>query len=72
MYNLYSSPNSSRVIKSRRMGWVGHVVYMWDLRNMYKILVEKPEGKRLLGRLRCSWEDNIKFSVRETGFGVVN
>jgi hypothetical protein len=36
-------------------------------RNAYKILVEKPDGKRPLGRPRCRWVDNIKMDLRETG-----
>jgi hypothetical protein len=35
--------------------------------NTYRILVGKPEGKRLLGKLRCRWEDNIKMDVRWDG-----
>jgi hypothetical protein len=31
------------MVKSRRMGWIGHVAYMGDMRNSYRILVEKPE-----------------------------
>jgi hypothetical protein len=31
--------------------------------------VGKPEGKRLLGRSRCRWEDNIKMDLREVGWG---
>jgi hypothetical protein len=38
------------------------------MRNAYKILVRKREGKRPLGRPRRSWEDNIKISLRETGW----
>jgi hypothetical protein len=41
-----------RVIKSRRMGWAGHVARMWESRGVYRVLVEKPEGKRPLGRPR--------------------
>jgi hypothetical protein len=29
----------------------------------------KPEGKRPLGRPSCSWEDNIRMDLRETGWG---
>jgi hypothetical protein len=47
------------MIKSRRMRWVGHVTRMGKKRNAYRILVEKPEGKRPLGRPR-RWEDAIK------------
>jgi hypothetical protein len=36
-------------------------------RTAYKILVGKPEGKRLLGRPRCRWVENIKMDLREIG-----
>jgi hypothetical protein len=47
---LYTSPNIIRVIKSRRMSWVGHTACMGAMRNAYKILVGKSEGKRPLQR----------------------
>jgi hypothetical protein len=50
LHNLYSSPNITRMIKSRRMRWAGHVARMWKTRNAYRILVGRPEGKRPLGR----------------------
>jgi hypothetical protein len=59
LHNLYASPNIIRVIKSRRIRWMGHVAHMGEMRNVYKILVRKPEGKRLLGRPRHIWEGNI-------------
>jgi hypothetical protein len=42
---------------------------MGEKRNAYRILVGKPEGKRLVGRPRCRWEDNIKKDLREIGWG---
>jgi hypothetical protein len=42
LHNLYSSPNIIRIIKSRRMRWVGHVARMGEKRNMYRLLVGKP------------------------------
>jgi len=42
---------------------------MWDRRNVYRILVGKPEGKRPLGRPRRRWEDNIKMGLQELGCG---
>jgi hypothetical protein len=57
--DLYSSPNTIRVIKSRRMRWAGHVSRMGEGRGAYRILVERPEGRRPLGRPRRRWEDNI-------------
>jgi hypothetical protein len=61
LQNLYSSPNIIRTIKSRRMRWAGHVARMGEKRNSYRILVEKPEGRRPLGRPRRRWMDNIKM-----------
>jgi hypothetical protein len=49
------------------MRLAGHVGYIGEKRNSYKILVGKPEGKRLLGRLRCRWEDNTRMDLREIG-----
>ena len=66
---LYSSPNIVRVIKSRRMRWAGHVARMVEGRGVYRVLVGKPEGKRLLGRPRRRWEDNIKMDLQEVRCG---
>jgi hypothetical protein len=49
------------------MIWAGHVAQMDVKRNACRILVGKPEGKILLGKLRYKWEDNIKLDIRETG-----
>jgi hypothetical protein len=46
--NLYRSPNIVRVIKSR-IRWTGHVARMGEGRGVYRFMVGKPEGKRLLG-----------------------
>jgi hypothetical protein len=56
-------------IKSRRMRWAGHVARMGEGRNVYRVLVGKPEGKRPLGRPRRRWEDGIKMDLRESGWG---
>jgi hypothetical protein len=69
LYNLYSSPNIIRVIKSRRIRWAGHVACMGDRRGAYRILVGRPEGRRPLGRPRRRWEDNIKMDLQEVGLG---
>jgi hypothetical protein len=41
-------------------------------RNAYRILMEKPEGKRPLGRPRHRWVDNIKMDIRVIGWGGMN
>jgi hypothetical protein len=46
LHDLYSSPDVIRQIKSRRMRWAGHVARMGEGRNVYGVLVRKPEGKR--------------------------
>jgi len=67
--DLYSSPNIIRLIKSRRIRWAGHVAPMGERRGVYRVLVEKPEGKRPFGRPRCRWEDNIKMDLQEARCG---
>jgi hypothetical protein len=52
LHSLYSSPKIVRVIESRRMRWAGHVARMGEGRYVYRVLVERPEGKRPLGRSR--------------------
>ena len=67
--DLYSLPNFVRVVKSRRMRWAEHVVRIGERRGVHRVLVGKPEGKRLLGRPRRRWEDNIKMDLQEAGGG---
>jgi hypothetical protein len=69
LHNLYSSPSIFRVIKSRKIKWARHVARMGQKRNVYRILVGKPEGSRLLGRPRLRREDNVKMDLREIGWG---
>jgi hypothetical protein len=71
-HNLYSSLNTVRVIKSRRMRWVGHAAQMEEGRGVYRVLVGRPKGKRPLGRPRYKWEDNIKMDLREIGINGAN
>jgi hypothetical protein len=52
---LYSSPSIIRIMKARRMRWVGHAARMGEKRNAYRLLVGKPEGRRPLGRPRRRW-----------------
>jgi hypothetical protein len=67
---MYSSPYIIRQIKSRRMRWAGHVARMGEGRNVYRVMVGKPEGKTPLERPRRIWEDGIKMDLGEIRWGV--
>jgi hypothetical protein len=69
---LYSSPSIIRIIKMRRMRLVGHVAQMDENRNVYRLWMGKPEGKRPLGRPRCRWVDDIRMNLLELGCGDVD
>jgi hypothetical protein len=45
---------------------------MGEKRNVYRLLVGKPEGKRPLGRPRSRWIDDIKMDLIEIGVNVVD
>jgi len=65
LHNLYCLTKIIRVIKSRRMRWAGHVARMEDRRTAYRVLVGKPEGKKLLWKPRLSLEITIKTDNQE-------
>jgi hypothetical protein len=66
--DLYSSLNIVHIIISRRIRWAEHVARMVERRGVYRVLVGKPEGRKLLGRPRRRWKDNIKMNLQEVGF----
>jgi len=70
--DLYCSPSIVWFIKSGRMRWAWHVARIGERRGIYRVLVGKPEGKRLLGKRRRRWEDNIKMDLQEVGCGCVD
>jgi hypothetical protein len=72
LHDLCSSPSIIRIMKSRRMRWAGHVARMGEKRNVYRLLVGKPEGRRPLGRPRCRWLDNIRMDLVDVGWGDVD
>jgi len=51
------------------MRWAGHVARMGERRDVYRVLVGKPERKRALERPRHRWKDNIKMDLEEVGCG---
>ena len=51
---------------------MGHVSRRGDRRDVYRVLVGKPEGKRQLGRPRRRWEDSIKMDLQEVECGYMD
>jgi len=66
---MYASPNIIRVIKSRRIRWVGNVTRTGERKGSYKGLVGKRERKGPLARPRHRWKDNIRMDLKEVGWG---
>jgi hypothetical protein len=69
--DLYSSLSIIRIIKLRRMKWAEQVARMWKKRNVYRLLVGKPEGKRPQWRPTCRCVDKIKKDLVDIEYGGV-
>jgi len=65
--DVYFSPNISRVIKSRRVRWVGNVAFRGERRGVHR--VGNPERTKPFGRHSHRWEDNIMMDPQEVGCG---
>jgi hypothetical protein len=73
LYDLYSSPSTITMIKSRRLKWAGNVARIGKKKkNAYRLLVGKSKGKRPLGRPRRRRVENIKMDLGEIGWGGVD
>jgi hypothetical protein len=59
-------------MKLRRMRLAGHVARMDEKKNVYRLLVGKPDGRRPLGRPRRRWFDNIRTGLVQAGLGNVD
>ena len=70
LHSLYRLPNRVRVVKSRRLRWVGHLTRMKEGRSGFKILTRTPAGKRPFGRPGCRWEDNNTKDLKEIGINT--
>jgi hypothetical protein len=64
LHNLYTSPHVIRVIRSRKMRWVGHTARIWDMKIAYRDLVGEPEWKRHLEVARARKEANFKMTLK--------
>ena len=71
LHSLCCSRNVIRVIKSRRLIWTEHVTRIEEGRSAFKILTGKPTRRRLLGRPRLEWEDNIRVDLNGIGVGII-
>jgi hypothetical protein len=60
------------MIKSGRMRRAWHVARIGEDRNACRLFVEKPEGKRLLGRTKRRWVDNIRINPGDVEWGGVD
>jgi hypothetical protein len=69
LYHLYSSPDTYWVIKLRRMKWAGHVACMWTGKVHTGFWWGEPDRRRVLGKLRRGWENNIKMNLQEVVWG---
>jgi hypothetical protein len=63
--DLYSSPTTVQIMKSRRMRRAGHVARMEERKGIHCVLMGKSEGMSLLRRPSLRWEDNIKMDLHE-------
>jgi hypothetical protein len=72
LYDLYCSPNTIRVIKSRRIGWAGYVARMGDRTGTHRVLIGRPEEKKSFGKSRRRWKGNIKKDIQEVECGGVD
>jgi hypothetical protein len=70
--DLYSSPNIIIIIESRKMKWAANVAGIGEKKKACRLLVRKPDGKRLLGRPRRRRVDNIRMDIEEVGWGGVD
>ena len=63
LHSFYCSPNTVRVMKSRRLRWAGHVARMEEGRSAFKILSGTTTGKKSLGRPRRRWEESMGINL---------
>jgi hypothetical protein len=68
LHYLYFSLSIIRMIESGRMRWAEYVARMEEKRDVYRLLVGKPEGKRPLGRPGRIWVDNVRMGLGEIGW----
>jgi hypothetical protein len=68
-YDLYSLPSINVTIQSSSIQLAGHVERMGQKMSAVRYLVGKPETKRPLGKLRCRWEESVKWILEKENGG---
>ena len=71
---IYRPPDIISFITSTRLRWGGHVARMEETRSAFKMLIGQPTGRRLLGRRRDRWKENItsRIYLKEIGTSTRN
>ena len=72
LHGLYRLANIFKAIKCRRLSWAGNVARMQEDRSAINILKGTLKGKRLLGRPRRRWEENIRMDLKYIGINTRN
>jgi hypothetical protein len=70
LYDLYCSPITVRVKKSRRMRWAGHVARVEERRGVYRVLVGNPQGRDLLGYPGVDGRIILRWIFRKWDVGI--
>jgi hypothetical protein len=65
LYQLYKTPNITRVIKVTRLRWAGRLQRMSDSEMHRRIMESKPEGRRSVGRPRLRWKAGVEDDLRK-------
>jgi hypothetical protein len=65
--NMYKSPDVVTETKVRRLEWLGHVVRMEDTRRPERVFNAKPEDRRLVGRSRLKWLEDVDADIKALG-----
>ena len=68
LQNLYGNTGIIKPLKSCRLRWLGHVVWMGNGKRAHTLLLGKPEEKRPCGRLKIRCEDNIIRDLKEIDY----
>jgi hypothetical protein len=64
---LIENADIVRFIKSRRIAWLGYVMWMNEKRTPKGVLEWKPVGRRIRGRPRKRWIEDVEEDIQRIG-----